>query len=529
MTFTAESGLCAAVRCRIGVPFFALMSAMAALTTIGCGSSHAEDAIDSGTASDSGIADSRDQEGGDTNPPTDATPVVWAKCMATGGCAKFELPLNYASAAGETVTVKVDRYKASGTSKGQVFLVQGGPAVSGRATLDWWAIELSRDAGFEVFVVDQRGIEGTNAFPDCADLRGVAFPDDAVIAKAGAACVAKFDAAKAKHFSAANQGRDLGEIIGRVRDATVPAYVYAASYGTRVALRYLQQFPTQVDGVVLDSSLSESTDYTVAAEANADDQHRWLLGRCGADPFCSSKLGSDPVKKLADVLAKTDGGWCPTSASIRPIEYRNMIAGTYTLGVEYRELVAALLYRVDRCNAEDQKAIAKLYGQFGSPPPPTFNVALHLQIVTSEAIPNPPPSVAVVTAATRASLLGTDNSLGYRRLWDVWPRYPADAYMGKYPSTSIPILMMHGTHDAQASYSDALKVAAAIAAPNHRLITARDGTHGLIGTWCGRSIIRVFLADPKATIDTACADMPAVLDFEKVSGDIFGTPDAWGG
>src|SRR6185503_1229883 len=87
-------------------------------------------------------------------------------------------------------------------------------------------------------------------------------------------------------------------------------------------------------------------------------------------------------------------------------------------------------------------------------------------------------------------------------LYDLWPRYPHDMYVGEYPSAAYPMLLMNGTLDPQTPIEFADEIVPHYTQPGQTFVKIPDAPHGLVyrtptlaapHTPCGLSMFASFI------------------------------------
>ncbi len=454
------------------------------------------------------------------------------------------MPLDRKDPAGKTIDFFVKRVPAATQpARGQLWLLQGGPGLSG-ASLESIVPALAKLApDLDVYLPDHRGV-GSSSSLDCTGIDAVidgatTVPVQADVVAAGTACrdqlLAKWGSLSG--FNPAEAAADLGETIERTRTTGQSVFLWSTSYGTRWALRYLQEFPTQPSGVVLDSVESETASFTDFG-AQLQAQSAPFLAACAADTFCNGKLGGNPTAFVIALGTKLDMGHCPTSMGLTKAEYRLLFGQTLTLPAGLRDALPALLFRVDRCNAGDQAAILNLRDLLAPGPaavPPTTSAALNVNVTLSEIYDANPPSFATLVSGDTARLFSDNDGPFYRALYDVWPRYDASPYHGAYPTSAVPVLMLQGTLDPLTPQAEAEEVAAAVHGANQTLVLLQNGAHGSLfntptgaGSDCAASLLGQFVTDPTKALDTSCKSQVLAPDFANDGNAfLFGTATLW--
>ncbi|MFO0549983.1 MAG: alpha/beta fold hydrolase [Polyangiaceae bacterium] len=473
-------------------------------------------------------------------------PITWTTCKIgdlDGECATLSEPLSRTVESGKTVDFHVGRIAAATQpARGQLWLLQGGPGLAGSTLAGVVASMQTVAPDLDLYLPDHRGV-GESSPLVCdgfeTPLVGSATTPDQTAIKASAnACLDALLATwgSLDGFSSVEAAADLGDAIGRTRTGEQPVFLWSVSYGTRWALRYLQQFPDQPTGVVLDSTESESLSFTDFG-AQLETAAQQLLALCGDDAFCSGRLGPDPGAFVASLLAKLDGGHCPTSANLQKGDYRLLFTSTMTLPAGLRDALPALLYRVDRCNQADQGAILHLRTLFASSQAslvaPVASGVLNAHVALSELYDASPATFDALVAADAPRAFSNGDAGFYRAVWDVWPRYSASPYRGAYPTSTVPILMLQGSLDPLTPPLHAGLVADALS--NATLVLLDGGAHGSLfqsptssGGDCGAELLQAFVTDPTATLDTSCAAdlVPPTFNNDDLAF-LFGTNRLW--
>jgi pimeloyl-ACP methyl ester carboxylesterase len=480
-------------------------------------------------------------------------PLSWKACVlepaidgpGTGSaeCALTDAPRDYAQPEAGRIELGVKRVVQSGAPKAQLWLVDGGPgasAVAGLATLARRIRTLRPD--IELYAVDHRGVGGSHALT-CPETDGqLDWPS----------CITHLQAKEADylpHITTSNAMRDLARLVERTRKPNVPVYVYGGSYGTYAVLRYMALFPKQADAVILEGISPPGRGFdTYDAEMNGAAQE--LFAACAKDPSCASRLGANPWKKAGDVIASFDAGHCPT-LNLDSDGARSFL-GAYSLFREFRDLLPAIVYRMERCEPRDVAAIVRFYqalrGGGQRLPAMTFNdrahdnsYALFFHIALSEMWHwDGHPPLASVVASWRTTTMSTGLTVQLANLQSTWPVYTRGPEVtADLPAFDRPLLMLQGGLDT-----------ATTAAPARRL---RDHYKGANQTWvevpsaghmvmegtpipgnddCGRKVVLGFLDDPNAAVDTSCISqvVPPLFDGVPALNQILlGVSDAWDG
>lgn len=472
-------------------------------------------------------------------------PLDWYACPfidgQNGECVTAEVPLDWNDPAGAKISFFVKRIPAAvQPARGQLWVLQGGPGYNG-TTIEFEVPNFAAEIDdLDIYVPDHRGTGYSSAI-QCPELD--AYPvssrplDPADLEAAVPGCVADLEAIWGdglKQFSATGAGRDLGELIERTREPGQEVFVYGVSYGTRWAHRYLQQFPAQPSGVIFDSIVAEPSTW-LQFDVGIDAAAQGILAECAQDAYCSAKIGPDPLQFTKDLMVKIEQGHCPTSLDLGKADYKALLASLTVSSFFNRSLIAAVAYRIDRCDPTDQAVIEKIWTNAENPPDPHFSGALHFNVVSGELIETPAPTPAELTTLEQGLTISSIQMHAYRAAYDLWPRYDAGPLNGTFADTTVPILMMNGELDGQTTFGPAAAFATHYQKEHQTFVGMPRAAHAVIGNAplasgesCGMVLNAQFLTDPTAPLDTSCKDEVVPLDFEHVGYSFgVGTVNVW--
>lgn len=163
-----------------------------------------------------------------------------------------------------------------------------------------------------------------------------------------------------------------------------------------------------------------------------------------------------PRQFLEQLYTKVDAGHCrrllgPEQPWSDPAE--SLGRSARGLGTARRHALG-LIYRLDRCYVPDVRALTHLYETFFVPDAERSRLfalssnVLFWHIAFAEMWEQPAPSTAELEVRIAPLFFSKDLALG-NPSHDVWPIYPRDEYMGEFPDTDVPVLMLQGTLDPQ--------------------------------------------------------------------------------
>ena len=524
----------------------------------GCAEVQSDTDTDPGgdTGATVGNDDTGDTSSDTQDPGAGAPEIAWKPCpLLTEGageeaeCAVVEVPRDWDEPAGETIELFVKRIPGSGPKTRQVWLLSGGPGQSSASFEAMVAAPLrALSPASDIYLVDHRGV-GRSTRLGCPDHEVPAV--DMIDPAEWPACIEHLEATWGDglaDFNTTAAARDVGALISWTRDPQQDVHVYGVSYGTYWAQRYMQLFPEQPTSVTLDSLCQAGLCSLDQFDPWVDRVGRKFMEACGADDFCAGKLGGDPLAAMGAFLDGLDDGTCAglTAAGIDRTAAKQLF-GAFLAALETRPLIPALVYRGNRCEADDVAVFLNLLATLTAPPDPASappdallsSQVLGNHIAISEMMKSEvPPLADALERQAQAYFWGGDVAAEYA-LYEQWPRYPHDAYVGEYPAVAFPMLMMNGTLDPQTPIEFADEIVPHYTQSHQTFVAVPDAPHALVirtptvaapHTPCGLSMFAAFVEDPLAPVDTSCLADIVPLDFHgdpTTAAALLGTADAW--
>ena len=214
----------------------------------------------------------------------------------TIGCATLQVPLDHADPAKGTLSLAVQRRKATGTRKGVIIMLAGGPGQSA-GTLSDDSLLPSMLPNWDYVVFDQRGTGKTGALRCAALDTPTANVDDA---SAVAQCAEQVGPNRV-YYTSHDSVLDIESL--RVALGASQIALGGISYGTYVTQYYAQEFPGNVSHIILDSVVNPAGMDGIDAESFAAVTPV-LTGLCAAGQ-CKG-ITTDPVGDLATLVARSN-------------------------------------------------------------------------------------------------------------------------------------------------------------------------------------------------------------------------------
>lgn len=512
-------------------------------------------ACDEETA-DSDNTDNEDkQDDDDIEDPWDKITVEWFPCSLFEGandgraeCSSTQMPLNFSFIDGGTFTSYAKRMLSKeAKSVGQLWFLDGGPGASG--VIDLPALMEEYQEAFpeyDVYTLDARGT-GYSEYLECPEQESSSSPGGMEITlEEMEACIdylMETHGERLEEFNATNSAIDLAVYIDATKEEDKNALIWGGSGGTFWAQRYLQLFPDQADGIILEGIVPP--DFTIGFQDEFEEKVGLeILRLCTEDSFCSEKL-PDPKATLANLYDKLNAGHCYMLGLT--VEVLQLTFDYLSYYYPVRDVIPALIYRLDRCDSDDMDAIIFFFDAlFGSKKSSSkdFSTVLFYNETFSELweharFANNDEFLDYLDEIYQDVLFAYGKGYDRNDRYLLWPKY-TDALDDQWAQTKVPMLMLQGRLDPATPYDIAVSLKDHFNAANQTFVTFPYGSHNVSNgtpvdsyadeTHCGKQIWLDFMKDPTAELDISCADQTLPPDFEgKYYGSLlFGTPDYWG-
>ncbi|MEM0909558.1 MAG: alpha/beta fold hydrolase [Pseudomonadota bacterium] len=437
-------------------------------------------------------------------------------------CQLYEVPLNWSERNGETIDVFLRTFKRdegnSDTSKGQIWVIDGGPGASGSTFSDPKFVELIHDTGWDLYIPTHRGVGFSTAL-DCG-LQLKAF--DAVFVKNCSRNLVKKYGDNLNWFSSIGAAHDLNYLIAANNPNKVPVILMGTSYGTLVAQRFVQQFEQAIDGVILVSGTQISPAFENVSE-HQEDTFKRILAHCDLQQDCADMFNVSAYDVAKALIL--DDGWqqCEITQS-NPV-IASQILGFLASNSKLRDDLPLTLKRLTRCNAEDVEMLKLTTAEIGKLMQKQYEqlfqfnpIALHHQIFT-EMLSSDQDALDQFQSP-KTKLLG-DSVMPYIDNSRAWPSRKLPLNLPSQINTELPILVLHGGLDIQAHVSWFNTLSSQLNGTAHHAILFEDAGHGTPnytelnnGINCSWQLVESFLNnEDKTNLDTSCVEKVTPLRF----------------
>jgi pimeloyl-ACP methyl ester carboxylesterase len=340
--------------------------------------------------------------------------------------------------------------------------------------------------------------------------------------------------------------QDLDAVRARLGAARID--LIGVSYGTRVALDYLRQFPDHVRRVVLDGVAPP--DMALPASFSTDGQAAFdaLLSACERAPAgaASSAVRDDasrpdtaasgsvitpaPSATCAAAFPNLRADWRSLLARLpQPTALQNpssgeterftltrdMLLGLVRGPLYVPSLAAGLPYAITEAAQGRLAPLAGLASTLDSGRRGAPAMGMHYSVTCAEDVPR-----LATNRDVPGGDFGTAAAESYREVCEHWPRGAVPTAFYDIPPSRSPVLLLSGAIDPATPPRHAARAAASLGAMAVQ-VTVPNAGHGTWGVGCTRDVVFAFIdadSDAKALKpDTACLNgVPRPPAFEPV-------------
>jgi pimeloyl-ACP methyl ester carboxylesterase len=291
------------------------------------------------------------------------------------------------------------------------------------------------------------------------------------------------------------------------------------SYGTRVVLELLREFPQTVRRAVLDGVAPP--DMALPASFSPDTQSAFdaLLGSCEAEPACKARhpqLRAQWAALLAGLPRTVTLPHPVTGREETLTVTRDMVAGLVRQPLYAPVLASGLPHAVSEAAQGRFVALVGLAGALGGGRDARLALGMHFSVVCSEDLPR-----VDATSDRPGRDFGEAFAGLYRRVCEGWPRGRVPRAFYSVPASPAPVLVLSGGIDPATPPRHGARVALALGASARHVVVPNAG-HGVMGLGCMRDVVYRFVdADNDGdalTVDTGCAlAIPRPPSFQPVT------------
>jgi pimeloyl-ACP methyl ester carboxylesterase len=437
-------------------------------------------------------------------------------------CGSFTVPEDWENPSGREIELNIAVVPAltSDRMPDPLFFITGGP---GQAATESYVqirdtfqrINDQRD----IVLVDQRGT-GKSApitCPEPDDPEAIE-DDDEALGDWVMGCLAEIDA-DPRFYTTPVAVQDLEAVRQALGYQKIN--LYGVSYGTRVALTYLDRYPDALRTVILDGVVPQDEALGLEVAKDAQRAVDLILARCSNDPGCNETFQDvgEEFQDLLSVLADqpvTTSLMHPTTGELTEVEFtRDQFVVAVRLLTYAPETVALLPLLIHTAHSEgDFTLLAAQYLVVNQSLGETITIGMNYSVLCSEDMPFLDDDEAL--QASEGTYFGDLQVRELKRICQFWPQGVVPEGYKHAVTSDLPVLLLSGEADPVTPPENAEKVAASL--PNSLHLVAPGQGHNVILRGCMPKIAATFIENGSATgLDTACLDdikpMPFFLNF----------------
>ena len=485
-----------------------------------------------------------EQAGAPTQPPPDAAATAApaqtsaaakpdyqeAECKfskpagVTVTCGDLTVPEDRSKPDGKTIKlhVAVFKSKSANPQPDPVVYLEGGPG--GHALEN---LEFSFPSSFEPFTenrdfitFDQRGIGFSEPALDCTELTDAAYQkveqnvssDQSIQIDIAAALKCRERLASsgvnlAAYTSAANAA-DLNDL--RIALGYDKWNLYGISYGTRLALTTMRDFPDGIRSVILDSTYPLQAALDVDVPTSAARVFKVFFDGCAADEACNQGFPNLQTRfyELVDRLNK-EPVTVPTADPFSNKEYKVLLNGDKLIQMLFSSFYATdaiplLPKAIDAAyKGTDYSLLARFYLLFGAAQSKFVSYGMYFSVQCGEE----------AQFETREQLVDADKAYPEQRntfdaastyeVCQQWGAKPAAPVENEPVTSDLPTLVLSGEYDPITPPAYNQEVAKTLS--NSYLFEFPGIGHGVsISGPCPLEMTKAFLSEPTTEPDSAC-------------------------
>lgn len=415
-------------------------------------------------------------------------------------CTSLSVPEDYARPDGKHISlhIAVLRAQTAKPAADPLFFIAGGP---GEASTQAYPQEAAAFEGLRaeraIVLVDQRGSGGSNPL-NCPEASQSLAPVTATeVAQQTQACLAELSG-DPRFFTTSVAVKDLDAVRAALGYAEID--LYGISYGTRVALEYLRDYPEHTRSVILDGVVPPNWNVGQSASQDAQRSLDLIFQRCALqDPACHQAFPNLPsvFLQLEQTLKQHPVGvklrnpltgapesatldWPTAANAVQLLSYTSETAALLPLLVHQAGLehdYAPLLANAELVNRQVNGAVA---------------LGMHAAVLCTEDLPFYPKNLAD-SPALADTYLGAAPIKALQESCAHWPRGVLEPEFKKPVISAKPVLLLSGEDDPITPPANAALVARTLS--NSLSIVLAGQGHGNAWRGCVPRLIEQFIRE----------------------------------
>jgi len=469
--------------------------------------------------------------------PVAQAQIAWAPCGNSNeyACGHLTVPLEPGGSAPGSITLAMRRHRAPlGEAHEAIVALAGGPGQAAIPFAEDFAHLLGPIAATrDLIVFDQRGIGLSHPLSCHRFELDASGPASEPAGQQISECAAQLGSERSD-YTTADTVADIEAI--RQAGSYEKLVLYGTSYGTKVAERYAQTYPSHVSALVLDSVVPPNGPEPLDLPTFAAIP-RVLRQLCAA--HACAHITPEPVADLTKLVRRMHGGslsgrWIDGEGHAHTLRFdANTLLDVLIAGDLEPVLRAEFPAAVHAAAAGDNAPFARLlreYAQRGEggeaeSPSESFDTPLYFATSCEEELfpwnraSSPAQRLAEASArigALPASAIAPFEPANVLAISDMpacafWPYSTPAPVPVQAPFPSVPTLILSGADDLRTPTANAREVAAQI--PGSHLLVVPEVGHSVLGTDLSGCASRALQALFKPAPIKPCAGGPQILNL----------------
>jgi len=291
--------------------------------------------------------------------------------------------------------------------------------------------------------------------------------------------------------------------------------VFGASYGTRLALTVMRDFPHIIRSVVLDSASPPQIDQVVDLTGNADRALNLALQACVASKACTADVPTLQADFNQDVANLNAHPLTWPDAVLAGDRFSSQIVAR--LGSQ--GLIGTIPVLIKAVKRGDAAYVFNALAAYTSIGTNGNSIGMSTSVVCNDDVPfnsrdDTIAAAQVALSGIRASQLPL--ALSYFDLCAGWPSNPPEMRNHQAVTSDLPTLILASADDPATPPTNGQRAARTLS-KSFSVETPGVG-HTVMGTDCGTKMIASFVAEPTHEPNTACtARMGVTLCAHRVT------------
>jgi pimeloyl-ACP methyl ester carboxylesterase len=403
----------------------------------------------------------------------------------------------------------------------------GGPGVRSLDAMDFWLTLLGPAlVDRDLIVFDQRGVGYSQPMMNCPEVEEpfyANYSENLIMAEQNQRLIKALKVCRDRlvqeginldAYSSAESAADVEDL--RRALGIAEWNLYGGSYGTRLALTVMRDYPEGVRSAILDAVYPPQEDLITGPAANMQHALDMLFEYCAADSECSQAY-PDLESVFYELVDQVDEE--PVTLSVSRLsgtqKYDVVINGDrltrvildLLFWVETLPNLPALIYDL---HAGSYQHLANLL-QWSLFPYDELSEGLYFSIECIEEAPFSSPEEALtVSEEINPRLKSALDVTAAYQICEVWNVSPGRRVENQAVVSDIPTLILSGEHDPITPPAWGRSTAENLS--QAQFLEFPGTGHGVLGTGlCANQVVEDFLAAPDSPIDSSCVEKIPVL------------------